>query len=125
MNRKTLTISDCQDCPWFGHEYPWWDAKCKKLDRKIEQDSDTGTYPIPDDCPLDDAETDSAPASLDRYCCHLSCHRKAVWEICSADESATPDDWTDSCTEHIGALLWDHKTYSVRLIGQTSQEVNT
>ena len=99
MNRKTLTISDCQDCPWFGHECPWWDAKCKKLDRKIEQDSDTGTYPIPDDCPLDDAETDSA------------------------DKSATPDDWTDSCTEHIGALLWDHKTYSVRLIDARSVTV--
>ena len=62
--------------------------------------------------------------SKGRYCCHLFCWRKAMWEICSTDESATPDDWTDSCTEHVGALLWDHKAYSVRLIGQTSQEVN-
>ena len=123
VNTKILTISDCQDCAHFSLRNPYWFEMCEKLNRKIEQDSDTGTYPIPDDCPLDDVVS-GTPASLDRHCCHLSCQREAVWEICSTDESATPDDWTDSCTEHVGALLWDHKAYSVRLIGQTSQEVN-
>ncbi len=53
---KILIIDDCQDCKWFGHEYPWWLEKCKKLDRKIERDpKGASDYPIPSDCPLDDA----------------------------------------------------------------------
>jgi len=55
VKTKTITTSYCQDCARFDHAPPHWREICPVLDRKIEQDSDTGTYPIPDDCPLDDA----------------------------------------------------------------------
>jgi len=56
VKTKTITISDCQDCARFDHVYPHWRETCPVLERKIEQDLDKATYPIPDDCPLDDVE---------------------------------------------------------------------
>ena len=52
---KLLKISDCTQCPEFDNEYYTYDERCTYLDRVIPSD-EAGTYIIPDDCPLDDAE---------------------------------------------------------------------
>lgn len=65
---------------------------------------------------------------MQRYCCFISedqqpkakagevvpgCQKDAEWEIRSGDG---PDDFTDSCTEHVGEMLTEapeHKIYPI------------
>lgn len=44
--------------------------------------------------------------SLERFCCHLACGpgHPAEWMIVSG---ASPDDYTEACTQHVGELLVD------------------
>jgi hypothetical protein len=57
MNRRILTIDNCNDCPYFDNYYFSYNEKCRKLDRVIPRsESDSAfdkAYPIPDDCPLE------------------------------------------------------------------------
>jgi hypothetical protein len=43
------------------------------------------------------------------WCCKIGCWRKAIWQLYSNEENATPDDFTLSCDKHIGYLnSWNH-----------------
>ena len=49
-----------------------------------------------------------------RFCCHIPCDQPAEWQIWYGDG---PDDFTESCTEHIPALLTDapeHRIYPIK-----------
>jgi hypothetical protein len=37
-----------------------------------------------------------------RHCCFIPCEAPAEWQL---TEGPTPDDFTDACTAHVGALL--------------------
>lgn len=46
-------------------------------------------------------------------CCYLECEALAEWRIRHGDEL---DDYTESCTDHVGALLTDapvHRVYPI------------
>jgi hypothetical protein len=53
--RRIVIISDCEDCPYFYHEYWGWEHECQKLDRVIPYQDEGISFPIPDDCPLERA----------------------------------------------------------------------
>ena len=54
MNKRLLTIDNCNDCPHFSNYYYSYEEKCTKLDRVIIRDAETWrVYPIPEDCPLE------------------------------------------------------------------------
>jgi hypothetical protein len=57
MNKRILTIDNCNDCPYFDNHYFSYNEICRKLDRIIQKDRNrsaiTPLYPIPDDCPLE------------------------------------------------------------------------
>ncbi len=60
MNKRTLVIDSCQDCPHFSNYYYSYEEKCIELDRviKIKREESTPSkyiYPIPEDCPLEKA----------------------------------------------------------------------
>jgi hypothetical protein len=45
------------------------------------------------------------------HCCKIGCEKKAEWQIWHGN---SPDDYTESCNEHIGDLLTDapeHRIY--------------
>lgn len=56
--KKLLVIDNCNDCPHFDNSYWGYEEKCKKLKRKIPwiMRSERSVFPIPDDCPLPNAE---------------------------------------------------------------------
>jgi len=59
MSKRKLIIEGCQDCPHFNDEYYDYAHECTKLnDRTIYVDKSKRvfTYPIPDDCPLEEAD---------------------------------------------------------------------
>ena len=47
-----------------------------------------------------EGEMDKTP-----FCCQMECDKDAEWEIQWTPRS--PDDWTHSCTEHVGEMLCD------------------
>lgn len=54
--KKICEISLCDQCHNFDNEYWTYNHTCRLLDRKMECDSnDNFNYPIPSDCPLQDA----------------------------------------------------------------------
>lgn len=44
------------------------------------------------------------------YCCFIPCDKGAEFEI---RDGETPDDYTHSCTEHVGSLLQAGKVSTV------------
>jgi len=46
---RIVEISNCDDCPFFDHEYYDYNELCEKLGRRINGHHD---HIIPDDCPL-------------------------------------------------------------------------
>ena len=53
---------------------------------------------------------------MERTCCYIDaktdrpCEAKAEWEIRHGDG---PDDYTDGCTGHVGALLTDATVHTI------------
>lgn len=52
--KKLLVINDCDDCKHFDNSYWGYEEYCMSLKRKIKRV--INIYPIPDDCPLPNAE---------------------------------------------------------------------
>lgn len=58
----------------------------------------------------------------ERYCCTIGCPRSAEFAIFG--ESGLPEDHTDACSDHVGALLGtplhasrDNRSWQVTLLG--------
>jgi hypothetical protein len=51
--KKKLVIETCADCPHFDYDYP--DGRCELIDLCVKS-VDFSVYPIPGDCPLEDAD---------------------------------------------------------------------
>lgn len=52
-------------------------------------------------------------------CCHTNCDEDAQWQIF---DGPTPDDYTESCTAHVGELLSDAAEHRVYPIVHPQQE---
>lgn len=44
----------------------------------------------------------------ENWCCHIGCGEHAEWRI--QDEPATPDNYTETCSAHVGVMLSGHHT---------------
>lgn len=44
------------------------------------------------------------PSTLKPHCCYIGCKKQAEWQLI---HGRSPDDYTESCTEHVGHLLTD------------------
>lgn len=58
---------------------------------------------------------------LIRHCCFIGCDKLAEWEIVYGN---TLDDYTDACTEHVGALLTDAPSHTVYPIHNANYPVS-
>lgn len=65
------------------------------------------------------------PSDKKPHCCKLGCKEQAKWEIWHGN---TPDDYTHSCTKHIGDLLtnaYKHSIYALDSSPQLEQKQKT
>ncbi len=62
------------------------------------------------------------PVITNRLCCFLFCTRPATFEMYFEGDDKTPDDYTESCDEHIAGLSGGMDSFSVVAIVQDEQE---
>ena len=87
MNRKTLIIDTCSDCPNFDNEYPDWDGRCFELDRQIPMGCVHNSHLIPDDCPLKDVPEEPVLRPDLEFVCTLpeTEGSNKLWEMVQSD----------------------------------------
>jgi len=66
--------------------------------------------------------TTEEPRGIVARCCHIHCEKIAEWIIV---HGSSPDDYTESCTEHVGILLTDaieHRIYQISVEAALAQQ---
>lgn len=68
MPNKRVVISECEECTFFDYEYYTYNQTCRKLGKRIESersDNVWSSFPIPEDCPLEDTEEPTTFSTLE------------------------------------------------------------
>lgn len=63
MTKKicVIEVNSCDGCPHFDNEYYSYNERCVLLNRCVRFDTEQDSHPIPDDCPLSNADIIKRP----------------------------------------------------------------